>query len=57
MVEPPHLRFDHKPASILLHTWHGDEHWYVGPIGMSLARMGEKDAISAIFFVEQGKRD
>ena len=70
MVEPPHLRLARddapfsgrgsgltKPADILLYAWRGDRHCCVDLVGVSPARMGWRDATSALFSVEQGKSD
>ena len=70
MVEPKYLRLSReegpksgrgsrltRPADILLYGWRGDRHCCVGLVGVSLARGGKPDAVSALAIVELAKRD
>ena len=44
-----------KPVDILRYAWCGYRHSCVDLVGMSPARVGWRDATSALFSVEQGK--
>ena len=46
-----------KPADILQYAWRGDQDCCVDLVSVSPARMGWRDATSALFSVEQGESD